>query len=94
MRLVGIHEYVAGLFLEVAVNANSKEIHPMCRLDLIYTPDELKALDKKSKEALKKRGKKLVETSFAIRNIIKRDPKVCKKLKVLLRPEYSRLKRE
>jgi hypothetical protein len=66
----------------------------MCRIALIYTPDELKALDKKSQAALKKHGRRLVQTSAAIRNIIKRDPKVCKKLKVLLRPEYSRLKRE
>ena len=64
----------------------------MCIVKLIYTAKELKGLDKKSQEALRKQGRHLVQTSPAIRNIIKKDPKVCRKLKVLLRPEYSRLK--
>jgi hypothetical protein len=66
----------------------------MCIITLVYTRDELKGLDKKSRDALQKRGKRLVETSEAIRKIIKRDRKVCKKLKMLLRPEFSRLKRK
>jgi hypothetical protein len=64
------------------------------RIDLIYTPDELKALDKKSRETLTKYGIRLVRTSPEIRNIIKKDPKVRKKLKAMLRPTYNRLKRK
>jgi hypothetical protein len=64
----------------------------MCIVRLIFTAKELKGLDRKSQEALRRQGKRLVETSPAIRNIIKRDPKVCRKLKVLLRPELRRLK--
>ena len=66
----------------------------MCRIDLLYTADELKALDKKSRAALTKHAIRLVRTSPAIRNIIKKDPKVHKKLKAMLRPTYSRLKRK
>ena len=66
----------------------------MCRLDLIYTPAELKALDTKSRATLKEYGIHLVRTSPEIRNIIKKDPKVRKKLKAMLRPKYGRLKRK
>ena len=66
----------------------------MCIITLVYTPDELKGLDKKSRKTLTERGRRLVRTSPAIRNIIKRDRKVCKKLNGLLRPELSRLKRK
>ena len=65
----------------------------MCRIDLIYTADELKALDKKSRAALQKLGTRLVRTSPEIRNIIKKDPKVRKKLRTKLRPTFNRLKR-
>jgi hypothetical protein len=66
----------------------------MCRLDLIFTRDELKALDKKSQAALKKEGIRLVQTSPAIRKIIKNDPKVSKKLETMLRPKFNKLKRK
>ena len=64
----------------------------MCRIDLIYTAAELKALDRKSRAALTKQGIRLVRTSPEIRNIIKKDPKIRRKLKTLLRPTYNGLK--
>jgi hypothetical protein len=64
----------------------------MCRIALIYTPDELKALDKKSRDALQKYAVRLVRSSPAVRNIIAKDPKVQKKLKALLRPKFNQLK--
>ena len=60
----------------------------------IYSRDELKALDRKSRAALTKLGIRLIRTSPEIRNIIRQDPKVRRKLKVLLRPTYNRLKRK
>ena len=66
----------------------------MCRLDLIYTAAELRALNSKKRAALTKQGQRLVRTSPQIRNIIKKDPKVRRKLKTLLRPTFSRLKRK
>jgi phage terminase large subunit-like protein len=66
----------------------------MCRLDLIYTAAELRALNRKKRAALTKQGLRLVRTSPQIRNIIKKDPKVRRKLKTLLRPTFSRLKRK
>jgi hypothetical protein len=66
----------------------------MCIISLVFTPKELKALDKKSRDALFKRCRRMVQTSSAIRNIIKRDPKVCKKLRALMGSEYSRLRRK
>jgi hypothetical protein len=66
----------------------------MCRIDLVYTAAELKALDRKSRETLTKHGIRLVRTSPQIRNIIKKDPKVRRKLKALLRPKYRQLKRK
>jgi hypothetical protein len=63
-------------------------------IKLIYSRDELKALDTKSRLALTRLGIRLVRTSPEIRNIIKKDPKVRKKLKALLRPTYNRLKRK
>ena len=66
----------------------------MCRIDLVYTAAELRALDKKKRDALTKHGIRLVRTNAAIRNIIKKDPKIRRKLKALLRPAFSRLKRK
>jgi hypothetical protein len=84
---------VADLFLEVTVNANFREIHPMCRLALIYTRDELSKLTYKERASLQRLGVRLVRTSPQIRNIIKKDLKVRKKLKTLLRSKYSQLTR-
>jgi hypothetical protein len=64
----------------------------MCKIDLIYTADELKALDKKSRADLQKHAVRLVRTSPAVRNIIKKDPNVQRKLKTLLRPKFNQLK--
>jgi phage terminase large subunit-like protein len=66
----------------------------MCRLDLIYTAAELKALNRKKRAALTKHGVRLVRTSAEIRNLIKKDPKIRRKLKSLLRPTFSRMKRK
>ena len=66
----------------------------MCRIDLLYTSAELKKLDRKSRATLTKHGIRLVRTSPEIRNIIKKDPKVRRKLKALLRPKYRQLKRK
>jgi predicted ATPase len=55
----------------------------MCRIDLIYTAAELKALDRKIRATLTKQGIRLVRTSPEIRNIIKKDPKVRRKLKAM-----------
>ena len=66
----------------------------MCRIDLVYTAAELRALNKKKRDALAKHGLRLVRTNAAIRNIIKKDPKIRRKLKALLRPAFSRLKRK
>jgi hypothetical protein len=63
----------------------------MCKLELIYTADELKALDKKTREILQENGVHLVRTAPAIREIIKKDPKINKKLKELLSPTLKRL---
>lgn len=65
----------------------------MCRIELIFTAAELKKLDAKSRAALTKRGKSLVQKSADIRNIIKKDPKVCKALKTKLRPMFKQLAR-
>ena len=64
------------------------------KINLVYTPDELKALDRKSRAALTKYAVHLVHTSREIRKIVAKDPKVRKKLKAMLRPTYSRLKRK
>ena len=64
----------------------------MCRIDLVYTAAELRALNKEKRDALAKHGLRLVRTNAAIRNIIKKDPKIRRKLKTLLRPTYKRLK--
>ena len=66
----------------------------MCIVAKVFTASELKALTKKEQRALQKFGVQLVDTSPAIRDIIKKDPKVRRKLKALLRPKYNRLKRK
>ena len=65
----------------------------MCRIALIYTEAELKALDQKSRKALQKLGTRLVHHSREIRAIVQKDPKVRRKLKAKLRPTFNRLKR-
>jgi hypothetical protein len=64
----------------------------MCLVNSVFTASELKGLTKKKQNALQKYGVHLVDSSPAIRNIIKKDPKVRSKLKVLLRPRLKRLK--
>ena len=66
----------------------------MCRIDHVFTAAELRALNKKKRDALTKHGIRLVRTNPEIRNIIKKDPKIRRKLKALLRPAFSRLKRK
>jgi hypothetical protein len=65
----------------------------MARINLIFSESELKTLDRKQRAALQKHAVRLVRTSPDIWNIIKKDPKVCKKLKQKLRATYNRLKR-
>ncbi|HMF21149.1 MAG TPA: hypothetical protein VKG24_03380 [Pseudolabrys sp.] len=65
----------------------------MARINLIFSESELKTLDRKQRAALQKHAVGLVRTSPDIRNIIKKDPKVRKKLKQKLRATYNRLKR-
>lgn len=66
----------------------------MCLIGKVFSANELKGLDKKKQRTLQKQGVHLVNTSPAIRNIIKMDPKVRKKLKSLLGPKYKRMKRK
>jgi hypothetical protein len=63
----------------------------MCRISLVFTRSELKTLSKKQQDILQKYGKRLVDTSQEIRNIIKKDPKVRRKLKALLRPQHRQM---
>jgi hypothetical protein len=65
----------------------------MAKIDLVFSDKELKALDRKQREALQKHAIRLVRTSAEIRDIIKKDPKVRKKLRAKLRGLHSRLKR-
>jgi len=64
------------------------------KIELVYSSAELKALDAKSRAALKKLGTRLVRTSPEIRAMIKKDPKIHRKLKALMRPAYGRLKKK
>ncbi|HEY3222829.1 MAG TPA: condensation domain-containing protein [Pseudolabrys sp.] len=79
--------------IRLTVNANSKGIHHMCRIGDVFTADELKTLSKTQRNILEKYGKLIVLTNPAIRDIIKKDPKVRKKLKGLLDPARKRLTR-
>jgi hypothetical protein len=63
-------------------------------MDLVYSSAELKALDPKSRAALEKIGKRLVRTSSAIRDMVKKDPKIRKKLKTMMSPHYRRMKKK
>jgi len=65
----------------------------MAKIDLIFSNKELKELDRKQREALKKHAVRLVRTSPEIREIIKKDPKIRRKLKAKLRGVHGRLKR-
>jgi hypothetical protein len=65
----------------------------MAKIDLVFSDKELKELDRKQRAALKKHAIRLVRTSAEIREIIKKDPKVRKKLKAKLRGLHSQLKR-
>jgi predicted transcriptional regulator len=64
----------------------------MADLSKLFSAAELKALDRKKHATLTKHAVRLVRTSLDIRNIIKKDPKVRKKLRAKLRPIYNRLK--
>ena len=65
----------------------------MAKIDLIFSNKELKELDRKQREALKKHAVRLVRTSPEIREIIKKDPRIRRKLKTKLRGLHGRLKR-
>jgi hypothetical protein len=65
----------------------------MAKIDLIFSNKELKELDRKQRETLKKHAVRLVRTSPEIRDMIKKDPKIRKKLKAKLRGMHGRLKR-
>jgi thioredoxin-related protein len=65
----------------------------MCRLDLIYTPDQLRALSSNDKKTLLALGRKKVKSSEEIRKIIKNDRRVAKTLKRLLRSKFNQLTR-
>ena len=66
----------------------------MARIELIFSEKELNALDRKKRTALTKRAVQLVRTSPEIREIIKQDPKVRRKLRAKLRPMFNKLKRQ
>src|SRR5262249_32539225 len=63
----------------------------MCRIGDVFTADELRTLSKTQRNILEKYGKLIVLTNPAIRNIIKKDPKVRKKLKGFLGPRTKAL---
>jgi hypothetical protein len=65
----------------------------MCRIGDVFTADELKTLSKTERDMLEKYGKLVVLTHPAILNMIKKNPKVRKKLKGLLDPARKRLTR-
>jgi mRNA-degrading endonuclease RelE of RelBE toxin-antitoxin system len=65
----------------------------MCIIAEVFTADELKTLSKKQRSILEKYGKIVVLTNPAIRSIIKKDPKVRKKLKGLLNPARKQMTR-
>ena len=66
----------------------------MADIGLIFSEEELSALDQKQRATLTKHALRLVRTSPEIRNIIKKDPKVRKILGAELRPLYNRLKQK
>src|SRR5262249_53114042 len=92
IRVVGIMN-TERFFLEMAVKTNSREIHPMCRLSDVFTPSELRTLSKGKRDILQEYGRLIVLTNPAIRNLIKKDRTIQRKLKRLLDPELRRLKK-
>lgn len=66
----------------------------MCIIGDIFTAEELKTLSKTQRNVLEKYGKLVVLTNPAIRNMIKKDPKIQKKLKGLLDPTRKQLARK
>ena len=65
----------------------------MAKIDLVFSDKELKALDRKQRAALQKHAVRLVRTSPEIRDMIKKDPKIRRKLRAKLRGVHGRLKR-
>jgi hypothetical protein len=65
----------------------------MCRLDLIFDPDELKTLNSNDKKILKKLGISKIQTSPGIRKIIRNDRTIQGKLKRLLKRKFNQLTR-
>jgi hypothetical protein len=63
----------------------------MCIISEVFSAEELKTLSKTQRGILEKYGKIVVLTNPAIRRIIKKDPKVRKKLKGLLNPARKRM---
>ena len=66
----------------------------MAKIDLVFSDKELKALDRKQRETLKKHAIRLVRTSPEIREMIKKDPKIRRKLRAKLRGLHGRMKRK
>jgi len=64
----------------------------MCIIGEIFTAAELRGLSRKSRDTLKKFGIQLIRTSPAIRNIIKKNPRIQGKLRSRLRPKLRQLK--
>ena len=64
----------------------------MCIIELVYSANELKALSKKNRKALQKLGSHFVHHSRDIKAIVKKDPKVRRKLRTKLRPALNQLK--
>jgi mRNA-degrading endonuclease RelE of RelBE toxin-antitoxin system len=65
----------------------------MCIISDVFTAEELKTLSKTQRNVLEKYGKLVVLTNPAIRNMIKKDPKIRKKLKGLPDPTRKQLTR-
>jgi hypothetical protein len=63
----------------------------MADVGQIFYPEELKRLSAKERGILQKEAVRLVKKSLDIRNIIKKDPKVRKKLRGKLQPLYNKL---
>jgi DNA gyrase/topoisomerase IV subunit A len=63
----------------------------MADVGQIFYPEELKRLSAKERGILQKEAVRLVKKSLDIRNIIKKDPKVRKKLRAKLQPLYNKL---
>jgi len=66
----------------------------MAIIGSLFTASELKALPRKHHATLLKLARRLVRTSPEIRDIIKKDPKIRRKLRAKLRGLHGRLKRK